>query len=293
MGTRFELILAGASKSELLAAGEAALEEIQDAERRLSAFAQDSVVGQLNRQAHRAPVRVDPEIYQLLRLCVEVSHQSEGAFDPTLGPLLDLWGFRGRPAPPDAALKAAELASRLGYRHLILDDATQSVSYGSPDLALDLGGVAKGYALEAAKASLLEDGVECALLHGGTSSCIAIGAPPGRETWELQIPFPKTARPLAQVRLKNRSLSVSAPAGRTNQIGAEELGHVIDPSSGQALQDSTLAAVIHPCATRADALATALLITRSITDEQASWLWLSSDGELQIEGPEASAFLPC
>ncbi|NUP95764.1 MAG: FAD:protein FMN transferase [Planctomycetaceae bacterium] len=159
MGTRFELVLAREDEPCWRAAGEAALECIEACDERWSLFSSSSLVARINREAARTPVRLDPELYELLERCLELREMFDGAFDVAIGRRMRALGFRGEPA---AATHARE-----GFE---LDPMTRSIRFTTPDTALDLGSIAKGHALDLAAALLREHGVDSALLHGGTSS---------------------------------------------------------------------------------------------------------------------------
>lgn len=241
-GTRFELVLDGEDEVRLRAIGELCLEEIEDVHARLSKFDRASLVSRLNRDAHRAWVRVDRETFELLELCRDVQVASGGAFDPTVGALMTELGFHD-----DADVAEAEL----GFEHVQLDAARCAVRFARP-LRLDLGGIGKGHALDLAGRVLREHGVTRALLHGGTSSVLALGAPPGSTGWRIRI-----AETGETCELRDRALGVSSGDGRTLADGR---GHVLDPRSGEALAPRGPTAVVADSAALADAWSTALQV---------------------------------
>ncbi len=259
MGTRFELVLAGDEGPRLRAAGEEALREVEEAERRLSLFRRDSQVARLNRGAGLGAVRLDPDTFELLELAAEVHRASAGAFDPTVAPLLRALGLHGGDSSaPHCDEERARQA--LGWDAVELDPARRSARFTRPGIALDLGGIAKGHALDLAAAVLLECGVSRALLHGGTSTVVALGAPEGSPCWRVSIgsgPDPHVAE------LCDAALSVSAPSGRVARRGDRSLTHVIDPHTAAPAAGVALAAVIAPRAAVADAWSTALLAAGS------------------------------
>ncbi len=236
MRTRFELVLHGENPVRLRAAGEAALAEIRDCDRRLSRFRPDSWIARLNREAGLHPCPVPAELMELLQLCAQVHENSEGAFDPTF-----------RAAPPSTGSDSE--SSTAGFSQVHLDPDQQTVTYAHPGLNLDLGGVAKGWALDRACEVLLEAGVECALIHGGTSSSRALPNPPpqpaGARGWRIAL------EDRASIELQDRALALSSNAER---------GHVVDPGSGHAVVAGGLAAVCAANAALADAWSTALLV---------------------------------
>jgi FAD:protein FMN transferase len=131
-------------------------------------------------------------------------------------------------------------------------------------MMLDLGSIGKGYALDLAADILRDAGVENALLHGGTSTIIALGAEPGTQGWKVAIenPYAEIAerRVLSVVDLRNESMSVSAVWGKFFEIDGKRYGHVIDPRTGWPAEDAELGAVILKTATATDALSTAVLL---------------------------------
>lgn len=258
MATRFELVLHGDDAVRLRAAGEEALREIEQAEALLSRYRPTSPVAWINARAGGAPVRVDPRVFRLLERCREIARLTQGAFDPTVGPLLRAWGFVGgtpsRPAP-DALAEARRL---VGAERLELDPDAFTVRLPEPGMELDLGSIGKGHALDAAVASLGEQGVACALLHGGTSSVHVVGAAPGGGPWRVGWRVPGEEDP--RILDLGAALSVSAPHGKSFTADGRSYGHVLDPRTGEPTRAAASSAVRGPSSAMCDALSTALLV---------------------------------
>lgn len=222
MGSRFEVVLPADDPEALRPAGEAALAEIEEWHRRLTRFEPDSQLNHLHRAALDAPVNIDRDLYALLEDCVAVWRASGGAFDPALGTGMD----------------AVEL-----------DPAQSTVRFTRPGVTLDLGGIAKGHALDHAARVLREGGVTAALVHGGTSSVVAIGRPPDDVGWKIALAG--SGNPPTVVTLADQAL------GTSSQFQRE---HVADPRSGTLIKGARLVAVIGPTARLCDAWSTALLV---------------------------------
>ncbi len=264
-GTRFELVLAGAESDTpdaasspgrrvspqerfLRAAGEEALAVIETVDRELSLFRRDSLLTRINRCASKAPVEVDADTFEVLVEALAVWRATGGAFDPALAPHMRAAGLQDASilhglSPRSDAPSAAAIE---------LDSVRQSVRFRSPGVALDLGAIAKGHALDLAADCLREAGVECALLHGGTSAIIALGAPPDKRGWPIAL----ESRGGPVVHLRNRALALSSAGGK---VGADGQGHILEPSTGAGVAPDRSALVLAPTARSADAWATALV----------------------------------
>jgi FAD:protein FMN transferase len=254
MRTRFELVLHGEDEGFLRAVGEEALAEIDACEKRFNLFDRASLVSHLNANAGEGWTPVDSEAFDLLRACAVYHTETSGAFDITVAPLMRALGFHGERGT------RAEIAQarRLVGMHLVeLDAERQAARFVKKGVCLDLGGVAKGYALDLAAGILREHGITSAFLHGGTSTVIAIGAPPDADAWTMALSEEPDA---PRVHLRDRAFSISAPQGRVIEVGGRTLGHVLDPGAGEPTRAVALAAVICKSAARADAWSTALLV---------------------------------
>jgi len=182
---------------------------------------------------------------------------TDGAFDVTVGPIVEAWihaAMRGR--PPDRAERERALA-RVGAERIRIDaDGRVGLAAGT---ALDLGGLAKGFALDRMAADLRRAGLTSGLLSFGQSSVQALGAPPGASAWRLLLRAPEEGY-LGTLDLRDLALSVSASLSQSSEIGGIRYGHVVDPRTGHALTEVREAAVVSPSATVAEILSTALLV---------------------------------
>jgi thiamine biosynthesis lipoprotein len=266
MATRFELVLCGEDPVFLRAAGEEALDEIERLEAQMSRFRPDSELSGINARAAVGPVTVEPRLFALLERVAWLSAATDGAFDPTIAPLMRLWGLRGGALSDGSKCRIpsaealAETQAQVGMRHVVLDREARTVRFDRPGMSLDLGAVGKGYAIEQAAALLREAGVTSALLHAGTSTVAAMGAPLGEAAWSVAIRHPLIPeRHLGRVCLRDRALSVSAPHGKSFLVDGRRYGHVLDPRTGCPVEGALLAAVVSDSPTESDALSTALL----------------------------------
>jgi FAD:protein FMN transferase len=253
MGTRFELVLCGSQHDgvHLRAAGEEALREIEHWHTRLNRFDRGSELSFINRTAFTRPVRLDDDLYTLLSLALEVHEASAGAFDPLIAPAMDaLRAGQKRPAA------AGGMAARI-----ILDPAARTIRFNDDTVSLDLGGIAKGFALDHAARILRDLGITAALLHGGSSSIVAIGSPPDQPGWGVGIHGnPNDDASRIVIRLHEEAMAVSAPRGQIFDHAAGPHGHIIDPRTGRPAPLSTTALAIGPSAAAADAWSTALAV---------------------------------
>lgn len=247
MGARFELVLEGRDLAHARAAGEAALEELERCDARWSLFRSDSLIARANREAGLREVQLDHETFELLAACSALREQTLGAFDVALGARMAQLGHRGE--------RAHSLGERRGAFEL--NEARRTVRFTREGTQLDLGAIGKGEALDRAAEILRESGITCALLHGGTSSVLALGAPAGCAGWRVGL---EGFEPARSVELRDQSLSVSAPHGRTARRGGAEVGHLVDPLDGAPLPLGSRSAALAPTGREAEAWSTAAAV---------------------------------
>lgn len=302
MATRFELVVHHPDPVWARAAGEEALREIVHLEKALSFYRPHGALGRLNRHGHEEDVRVPAPLFDLLERCAVFHGTTAGCFDPTVGRLMRTWGLAGGTGhvPPDPVID--EVMRSTGFGHVHLDPAERTVRFRRSGVAVDLGGVAKGYAVDAAMTILAEAEVGNALLHGGTSTVRAMGGGPDGRGWRIGIPDPAdpenpdghgTDEPalMTTVSLRNEALSVSEVSGKGFEAGGAFHGHVLDPRTGRPVRGGLMAVVVGPDATGADALSTALLVLGREAGEvpafrDADYRWL-----VAVRGPDGPVFI--
>jgi len=260
MATRFELLLYGDEPVRLRAAGEQALQEIERLERQLSFYRPDSEISWINSRAAEAPVRIDPRVFHLLLRCANLTEKTRGAFDVTIGPLMRAWGFAGGSPRVAQPSELAAVRKAVGMKNVELCEEDFTIRFKRRGVELDLGGYGKGYAIERAIDILRENGVTSALLHGGTSSIFALGAPPLEAGWKIALSAPLNNGEKPTVELNNTGLSVSAAHGKWFNVDGCMYGHVLDPCTGAPARGALAAAVTGPSPSDCEALSTALLV---------------------------------
>jgi len=258
MGTVLEITLEGLEPEPAAEALDDLYAVATRLDRLLSTYRPESDISRLNRTAGRGRQPVDSEVEEILQLSIAYSELTHGAFDVTIGPVVELWMEAAeRNAPPTAAELAA--ARRLVGADRISALSGEGVSLGEAGMKLDLGGIAKGYALDRMLPLLERHGIESALLNFGQSSSWAVGAPAGSPGWRLLIHGPE-GRFEGLITLRDQALSVSGSQGQSVEIGGRRYGHIIDPRSGEPLMRARQAVVVSKRAALAEVLSLALLV---------------------------------
>lgn len=221
-------------------------------------YADDSPVSKLNARAGQGAQPAPDEVADVLKLAQRYATLTHGAFDVTVWPLLRVWrDAEATGEPPSPAALASAL--RLVGSHKIEFSEAGFVLLPDRGMALDLGGIGKGYALDRMIERLREQGVTDALLNFGQSSLWALGRPTDAEGWRLALRQPDGGI-AGFVTIADRALSVSASLGQNQRIAGKRYGHVIDPRTGRPVEHDLLACVVAPSAAQAEALSTALVV---------------------------------
>ncbi len=247
MGTTFTVIAYGQGREQLERASDAALTEVRRLENMLSNYRPSSEWSLVNRHAAERPVGVSPELFQLLEACVRYSKASEGTFDITVGPLMQVWGFfKGSGRLPLKSQVEAVLPV-VGYRNLILDAANRTVKFRQAGVELDPGGIGKGYAVERMIGKLKEHKVDSALVSAGGSSIFGLGAPPNDKGWNVQIRDPREwSATVEEVYLKDESMSTSGGYEKFFEADGKIYSHIMDPRTGYPASGTLSVSVIAP-----------------------------------------------
>jgi len=248
MGSTYSIAIYGNDRVEMEAAVDAAFDEVHRLDEMLSNYKPDSEWSEVNRHAAERPMKISPELFQLLSACVAYSRESEGAFDISVGPLMKVWGFyKGSGHLPHRPEVLAAL-TKVGYRHIHLDAAAQTVWFDRPGVELDPGGIGKGYAVDRMVDVLRQKGFSIALVAGSGSSIYGMGAPPEEpKGWRVEIRDPRDShKAAAEVFLKDTSMSTSGSYEKFFRAEGRTYAHIMDPRSGYPAQGSVSVSVIAP-----------------------------------------------
>lgn len=239
MNTLFEIIVGGEDLENKIAAAEAALDEIARIETVLSRFDPASEVARANREAHQHPVLISYELLEILKICRSGWEKTSGYFDIT----------------SDSNVSHE---SKINFESVKIDFSTRKISFTEPDVKLNFGAFGKGYALDRAAQLLKENGVQNALLHGGTSSVLAIGNP---ALVGLRNPW-ADAEEVESVLLCDQGLSSSA-----SFHNGQSMSDIINPLQQISLREDAACVVIGATAAEAEIFSTALLSMGKVNAE--------------------------
>lgn len=257
MGVPFRIVLYAPNSSGAEAAAQAAFKRVAQLNEIMSDYETDSELNELSRTSGKGQaVHLSDDLWFVLEQAERFGEMSGGAFDITVGPVVSLWrkARRVRELPDSPHLKQALAA--VGYKKLRLNSHDRTAELLVPGMKLDLGGIAKGYALDQEIKVLAAQGIEHALVSGGGDLAVS-EPPPGQPGWRIEIaPLDvPNAPPRKFVRLKNAALATSGDLFQHLEIDGKRYSHVVDPRTGIGLTDHNLVTIIAPDGMTADALA--------------------------------------
>ncbi|MCA9112489.1 MAG: FAD:protein FMN transferase [Planctomycetaceae bacterium] len=243
-------------------ASQAAYARFRQLDRILSHYDPDSELSQLCKQAVVGqPTKVSRELFTVIAAAEYVSQQSEGAFDATVGPLMDLWRKSRKAGILATDIELAEARQKVGYQYVSLDPDAQTVTFLREGIRLDLGGIAKGYAADEALRVLREQGIERALIDAG-GDIVAGAPPPGKESWLIGIAPLDTsdAAPTRFLQLSHCAVATSGDSVQFVEIDGVRYSHILDPRTGLGLTSHSSVTVIAHDGITADAWASAVSV---------------------------------
>lgn len=257
MGTRIQVEVWHGDGVVAEAAIDSVLEEFRRLDRALSPYIEESELYKVNQQAADHPVAISREFYALLVSSLDYSRLTGGAFDITFASVGHRYDYRKGIKPDDATL--ADSLPLIDYRHLKLDPATPSVRFARAGVRIDLGGIAKGYAVDRGIALLRQAGIEHALVTAGGDSRL-LGDHLGRP-WYIGIQAPRNREAMAAVLpLSDGAISTSGDYERYFEVDGVRHHHIISPKTGRSAGELESVTVLGPDATRTDALSTSVFV---------------------------------
>lgn len=243
----------------------AAFDAVREVDRKMSVYKPDSEISGVNQNAGRGFSPVSPETYFVLREALRMGQLTEGCFDITAGPLAELWGFHREelgPGPIPQPWVIEEVRSRVGHCMALLEDRSYSVALQKEGAKIDLGGIAKGFAIDRAIETLRDYGIQNTLVSAG-GDLFCLGKPTPHRLWRIGLKHPlKKNDIIAKLNLSNQAVATSGTYANFFLERRKRWGHIIDPRTGYAVQTSLLSVtVVASQCWLADALATAFIVS--------------------------------
>jgi thiamine biosynthesis lipoprotein len=251
MDTRIYVELWDTNPKHANAAIDAVMAEMRHIDDVMSDFKPDSELSQINEHAAQHPVVVSPELYNLVKLSTHYSQITDGAFDITVESVWRLYHFRRRIHPTDAQIRA--LLPTVGWRQLIFDDRHHSIRFARPGMAIGLGGIGKGYAVDRGIDILKAMGIKHAIVTAGGDSRL-LGDHRGRP-WMVAIMDPwDLHKVVTMIPITNEAISTSGDYYRGFVQNGVRYDHILSPFTGHSAQLVRSASVIAPTATQTDGM---------------------------------------
>ena len=266
MGTAFRITLAPPKEDmfeeEMRYLADEAFAAIDALEHRISTWRDNSETSRLNATAADAPFEVSGSLFQLMEEARLMYDWTGGAFDVTVGPFVELWGFYKKEGHLPTDEELAEAKTKVGLEKVVIDPENQTIFFKTPGMRLDFGGIGKGLALDYAANVLRANGVTTGVVDSGTSSIVAIGRLPGQAGWTVRVrnPYDDQGEHIAEVQLSNESLATSSATENFLELDGQVYGHIFDPRTGWPVSGVLSATVIGPGGMRTDALSTAFFV---------------------------------
>ena len=263
MGTYGRVTIATADSAATGPDAERALAAFRRVDSLMSNWTATSEVARLNREAAAAPVTVHPEVATVLDASLRIGRESGGAFDITVEPLIRAWGFLGGPRRVPAAPEIQAALAHVGLRWLQYDAATRRLRFDHEGVRIDLGGIAKGYAVDVAAESLKARGVTDALVDL-SGNMVALGRSPtsaASDGWRIGIRDPRDRVPyVARLTIRDEAISTSGQYEQFVAADGTTYGHIVNPRTGWPSKGLISVTVVSPTAMECDGWDTPLFV---------------------------------
>jgi thiamine biosynthesis lipoprotein len=252
MATTFEIFIVEEDEKYANQAANTAFSELERLELELSRFEESSDITRINHLPTQQVLRLSLETFECLKISYDMYHQTNKAFDVTIGPLFNCWHDKDGSARTPSQQEIEKASQNVGMNLLELDESLHAIWLSASPIQIDLGGVGKGYAVDKMAEMLREWEINIALISGGTSSVLALDAPPDTKGWPLSLSNPNNRKQkLGKIFLQNRAIASS---------GVKKGSHIIDPRTGRPVEGKIASWSSAPSAAVADALSTSFMI---------------------------------
>ncbi len=258
MGTLVSIIIYDDHDLDYTKIFDTAFNEFYLVEKLMSSHDPGSELSKVNQNAGQKSITVNPMLSEVLTKAKNFNDISNGSFDITILPMLKKYGFRDNNYKEPSHAELAEALSKLGSEKIELAAETNEVLLTQRGMEIDLGGIAKGYAVDRAVNVLKAKGVKQALINAG-GDIYALGAPDGKSGWTIGIKDPiNHDRIITKICIKDQALATSGNYERYVPVNGRNYGHLINPETGHSCENILSSTVVSSSAMEADALSTAV-----------------------------------
>ena len=256
MGTQVRVEIWHQDSATALLLIEKVLAEIQRIEDSMSPYIESSLLSQVNRNAAKQRVKIDDELFFVINKALEYSKQTNGAFDISFASVGHLYDYRTGKKPSEQELKKRLPA--INYQSVVLDKTSKTIHFLHPDIKIDLGGIAKGYAVDRCIEFLKQNGVSSAMVSAGGDSRL-LGDRQGRP-WYIGVKNPRGKGHIMKLPLVDVAVSTSGDYERFFEIEGERYHHILNPETGRSSKNIQGVTIIADKAIDSDALSTSVFV---------------------------------
>jgi thiamine biosynthesis lipoprotein len=266
MGTFARVVVVAANRDIANKCIEAAFAEIYKVDELMSSYKSDSQISIVNREGFNRTVEVSDSVYEVLQRSIEFSRLTDGAFDITVGPLVDLFHSSEKTEVAPSEEEIAQAKAKVGFEKLELNDQNKTVRFTVEGMRLDLGGIAKGYAVDKAIEAAKKAGAMGAMVDiGGDIRCFG-KTPKGKDNWLIGLQNPSTSSDagenniLLELKLTGQAVATSGDYQQFVLIKDKRYSHIINRQTGTSSEGLSSVTIIADNATDTDSLATAVSV---------------------------------
>lgn len=261
MGQKFSLVLYAPSDKSAEEGSKRVFDRIRELDLKLSDYRSESELSRLcNSAKPGVPVPVSDDLYDVLQASLQASRETDGLFDVTVAPLVQLWrtARRTKRLPDATALQTA--LKGVGYRNITLHESPRAVEFARAGMRIDVGGIGVGWALDDVGMRLRKSGVTRFLIDG-SGDILCGDPPPDRPAWRIAVqPLTEKGEETVLLGIRNCAVTTSGDAYRFVEIDGRRYSHIVDPRTGMGLTERSSVTLIAPTAVVADSYAKAVNI---------------------------------
>jgi len=260
MGTEVTITVVSRTSEEGEAAIDAAMAEVRRFDGMMSLYKDTSELTRVNLAAGKNPVKVSPEMIEVVEAAGRVSDITNGAFDVSIGPLVVLWQMRLKEGKVPTDKELANIRPFINYKNIVIDKKASTLFLRRPGMILDLGGCAKGYAADKTKEVLKKRGVGNGIV-ALAGDIRVMGRRPDGTSWKIGVQHPRESdKTLAVLEFADKSISTSGDYERFQIVKNKRYHHILDPRTGRPSEGVISVTVVGDSGALVDPLTTALFI---------------------------------